>query len=170
MIRKPTPFTTTWYRRNNVWRIFTIFSRITCGFKCLNIYNNNLLTNKLVSQAQHCDVYLATDTFEQRSPNFFYPRATQVITQQCVCRTSYVMWLFRDMLHSTKSKRFSSIDFFIMYKTYSPAGFGRRSAVWEMTSRAGYGPRAVVWRPLLERMRSRNGKNGKSHMLQGHQQ
>jgi len=37
---------------------------------------------------------------------FFCPRATYRISQQFEGRASYVMWLFRDMLHSTKSRNF----------------------------------------------------------------
>jgi len=41
-------------------------------------------------------------------------------------RTSYVMGLFRDLLHSTKSKSFSSINFSLLTKVFAcriwPAG------------------------------------------------
>jgi len=44
------------------------------------------------------------DLYRTGASKLFHPRATKVITQQCEGRTSYVMWFFRDMLHSSKSK------------------------------------------------------------------
>ena len=53
-------------------------------------------------------------------------------------RTSYVMWLFRDMLHSTKSANVSQkLYFFITDKMSARPG--------ELSSRAGFGSQAVVW-------------------------
>ena len=66
----------------------------------------------------------------------FCQRATQAVTKQIEDRTPYVMWLFRDMLHPTKSTIFRKyIIFSLLTKCLYPewTGFGR---MW---------PRAVVW-------------------------
>ena len=59
-----------------------------------------------------------------RVSKLFHPRVTKVITQQCEGRTSYVMWLFRDMLHSIKLKSFSSINFSLFTKCIRVPYFG----------------------------------------------
>jgi len=43
---------------------------------------------------------------KQGSPKLLCPRATQAITEHIEGRTSYVMWLFLDMLHSNESTKF----------------------------------------------------------------
>ena len=57
------------------------------------------------------------DLYRTGVSKLFDPRATCVIVQQCEGRTSYVMWLFRVMLYSTKSKNVSSINFSLFTKS-----------------------------------------------------
>jgi len=45
----------------------------------------------------------------------FLSEGTQAITQQFVGQTHSVMWLFRDVLHSTKSTNFSSIIYILFF-------------------------------------------------------
>jgi len=59
---------------------------------------------------------LTKDLYRTGVSKLFHPRTSYVITQQCEGPTSYVMWLFQDMLHSTKSKGFSSINFSLFTK------------------------------------------------------
>ena len=61
-----------------------------------------------------------SNTFKQVSPNIFVLGHISFYK----VRTFYVMWLFRDLLHSTKSTRSSKTIFFIIDKTSSQAGFG----------------------------------------------
>ena len=84
---------------------------------------------------------------QQRSPNVFNRGPFK---QQFEGRTAWAKWLFRDMLHSTKSTSFSQIYyFFIVDKT---------------ASRAGFCPRAVVWRPLFYRTSHRPVFKHRSHV------
>ena len=59
-------------------------------------------------------------------------------------RTSYVMWLFLIMLHSTKSTNCLQIYYFFIFDKMSLRPD-------EMASWARFGPRASVWRPWSKR-------------------
>ena len=86
---------------------------LTIGW-CIKSYKNQGLASCL-SWIQYCFRMLEYFPTSLRyfgirlkqGPLVFYARATQPITQQFEGRTSNVMWLFQDMLRSTKASNFS---------------------------------------------------------------
>jgi len=66
--------------------------------------------------------------------------ATYATTQQFEGRTSFVMWLFREMLLATRSTNVSKTCYFFISDKLS-------SQLCERTSRTKCGPRKLVWRP-----------------------
>ena len=78
--------------------------------------------------------FLLTFSNEAGVSKRFCLRVIWAITKPFESRTSYVIRLFRDMLHSTKS-------FFVNIWSFHYD---------KMSSLAGFAPRAEVWRPLID--------------------